>query len=43
MPSAPPGRVLVDLLGAATVTAGLDVAVYGIVRAPEAGWASGQT
>ncbi|MGV9819067.1 MFS transporter [Nocardia xishanensis] len=43
MPSAPARPGSVDLLGAATVTAGLAAAVYGIVRAPEAGWASGQT
>ncbi|SNY87203.1 drug resistance transporter, EmrB/QacA subfamily [Nocardia amikacinitolerans] len=43
MPSAPARSGLVDLLGAATVTAGLAAAVYGIVRAPEVGWASGQT
>jgi len=33
----------VDLLGALTVTAGLGAAVYAVVRAPEAGWDSGQT
>ncbi|WP_253782256.1 MFS transporter [Nocardia amikacinitolerans] len=43
MPSAPARSGSVDLLGAATVTAGLAAAVYGIVRAPEVGWASGQT
>ncbi|WP_199430965.1 MFS transporter [Qaidamihabitans albus] len=32
-----------DLLGAGTVTAGLAVAVYAIVRAPEAGWASAES
>ncbi|MGW9193628.1 DHA2 family efflux MFS transporter permease subunit [Micromonospora chersina] len=32
-----------DVLGAVTVTVGLGAAVYGIVRAPEVGWASGQT
>ncbi|MCP2291251.1 MFS transporter [Nocardia amikacinitolerans] len=43
MPSTPARSGSVDLLGAATVTAGLAAAVYGIVRAPEVGWASGQT
>ncbi|WP_435592197.1 MFS transporter [Nocardia sp. bgisy118] len=43
MPSAPARSGSVDLLGAATVTAGLAAAVYGIVRAPDAGWASGET
>jgi EmrB/QacA subfamily drug resistance transporter len=32
-----------DLLGAASVTAGLSVLVYAIVNAIEAGWGSGQT
>ena len=32
-----------DVAGAVTVTAGLAAAVYGIVRAPEIGWTSGQT
>ena len=32
-----------DLTGALTVTAGLGAAVYAIVRAPEAGWASAET
>jgi hypothetical protein len=32
-----------DLLGAVTVAAGLAVAVYSIVRAPETGWGSAQT
>ncbi|MBF6350981.1 MFS transporter [Nocardia flavorosea] len=43
MPIAPARAGSVDLLGAATATAGLATAVYGIVRAPEAGWASAQT
>lgn len=43
MPSAPPRSGSVDALGSATVTAGLAAAVYGIVRAPEVGWGSGQT
>ncbi|GAA3778434.1 DHA2 family efflux MFS transporter permease subunit [Plantactinospora mayteni] len=37
------GRGSVDVLGAATVTAGLGAAVYAIVRAPEVGWESAQT
>jgi EmrB/QacA subfamily drug resistance transporter len=36
-------RGTVDIIGAITVTAGLGLAVYGIVRAPEVGWASAQT
>lgn len=36
-------RGAVDIVGAVTVTAGLGLAVYGIVRAPEVGWASAQT
>ena len=32
-----------DLLGAVSVTAGLCVLVYGVVKAPDNGWASGQT
>ncbi|MGW0183650.1 MFS transporter, partial [Nocardia sp. NPDC003345] len=43
MPAAPARPGSVDLLGAITVTAGLAAAVYAVVRAPEAGWASGQT
>ncbi|MBF6353601.1 MFS transporter [Nocardia higoensis] len=43
MPDAPARSGSVDLLGSVTVTAGLAAAVYGIVRAPEVGWASGQT
>ncbi|MFC7487927.1 MFS transporter [Knoellia sp. CPCC 206453] len=33
----------VDLLGAATVTAGLAAAVYAVVKAPEVGWGTGST
>ncbi len=33
----------VDLVGAVTVTAGLALAVYGIVRAPDAGWLAAET
>ncbi|MFG2174806.1 MFS transporter [Streptomyces niveus] len=43
MPSAPARRGSIDLAGAVTVTAGLAVAVYAIVRAPETGWASAET
>ncbi|MGW1742757.1 MFS transporter [Nocardia sp. NPDC001965] len=43
MPAAPARRGSLDLLGAVTATAGLAAAVYGIVRAPEVGWGSGQT
>jgi EmrB/QacA subfamily drug resistance transporter len=43
MPSAGARRGSVDLAGAATVTAGLAVAVYAIVRAPETGWGSAET
>lgn len=43
----PPGamraRGSVDIFGALTVTLGLGTAVYGIVRAPEAGWGSAET
>ncbi len=43
MPAAPARRGSIDLLGALTVTAGLGVAVYATVRAPEVGWTSAQT
>lgn len=44
MPAGATGnRGSVDLLGALTVTLGLGAAVYGIVRAPEAGWGSAET
>ncbi|PTR42868.1 EmrB/QacA subfamily drug resistance transporter [Rhodococcus sp. OK611] len=33
----------VDLLGALTVTLGIGAAVFGVVRAPEVGWAAAQT
>jgi EmrB/QacA subfamily drug resistance transporter len=36
-------RGSVDVIGAITVTAAIGAAVYGIVRAPEVGWASVQT
>ena len=40
MPSAPARRGSVDVLGAITATAGLALAVFGVVRAPEEGWGS---
>mgnify|MGYP000206370176 CR=1 FL=1 len=40
LPRVPGQRGSVDLLGAVTGTAGLTALVYGIVRAPEAGWTS---
>ncbi|MEU0880446.1 MFS transporter [Lentzea sp. NPDC005914] len=43
MPAGAAQRGSTDLLGAVTVTAGLAVAVYAIVRAPEAGWGSVET
>ncbi|WP_308010992.1 MFS transporter [Streptomyces sp. AC495_CC817] len=39
-PASAGARGRVDLLGAVTGTAGLALAVYGVVRAPEAGWGS---
>ena len=43
MPAGGVRRGSLDIAGALTVTAGLGAAVYAIVRAPEVGWASGQT
>ncbi|AII11170.1 MFS transporter [Rhodococcus opacus] len=43
MPNAPARSGSIDILGALTVTAGLALAVYSIVRAPEVGWDAGQT
>ncbi|MFD7012401.1 MFS transporter [Rhodococcus jostii] len=43
MPTAPARSGSIDILGALTVTAGLALAVYAIVRAPEVGWNAGQT
>ncbi len=43
MPAGGQRRGSVDVVGAVTVTAGLALAVYGIVRAPEAGWFAGET
>ncbi|GAB3930206.1 DHA2 family efflux MFS transporter permease subunit [Kribbella albertanoniae] len=43
MPAAAARRGSVDLVGALTATGGIGAAVYAIVRAPEAGWASAET
>src|SRR5215208_2474898 len=43
MPAAPARRGSTDLAGAATATAGLALAVFGVVRAPEEGWGSAAT
>ena len=43
MPTAPARRGSVDVAGAASVTAGLGLAVFGIVRAPQEGWGSTTT
>ncbi|MFJ8079289.1 MFS transporter [Streptomyces sp. NPDC096205] len=43
LPAVAPRRGAVDLLGAVTVTAGLALAVFAVVRAPEAGWGSAPT
>ncbi|AZI60182.1 MULTISPECIES: MFS transporter [Rhodococcus] len=43
MPNAPARTGSIDFLGALAVTAGLAVGVFGIVRAPDVGWGSGQT
>jgi EmrB/QacA subfamily drug resistance transporter len=43
MPAGGQRRGSVDLVGAVTVTAGLALAVYGIVRAPDAGWLTAET
>ncbi|WP_344612319.1 MFS transporter [Dactylosporangium salmoneum] len=43
MPAGGARRGSLDLLGALTVTAGLGAAVFAVVRAPQAGWSSGQT
>ncbi len=43
LPSGSRRRGSGGVLGAITVTAGLAVAVFGIVRAPEVGWAAGET
>ncbi len=43
MPAAPARRGSIDLAGAVTATAGLALTVFGVVRAPEAGWGSSAT
>jgi EmrB/QacA subfamily drug resistance transporter len=43
LPAVAPRRGAVDVLGAVTVTAGLALAVFAVVRAPGAGWGSAQT
>jgi EmrB/QacA subfamily drug resistance transporter len=43
LPRVAGGRGSVDLAGAVTATLGLAAVVYGVVRAPEAGWASAET
>lgn len=43
LPRVPAGRGSVDLAGAVTATLGLAAVVSGVVRAPEAGWASAET
>ncbi|MFF2494269.1 MFS transporter [Agromyces sp. NPDC058064] len=43
LPAVRGGRGSVDVLGAFTATAGLAAVVYGVVRAPEVGWASIET
>ncbi|UOQ88136.1 MFS transporter [Agromyces endophyticus] len=43
LPVVPRGRGSVDVAGAITATLGLAAVVYGVVRAPEVGWASAET
>ncbi|WP_328374942.1 MFS transporter [Streptomyces sp. NBC_01020] len=43
MPSVPARRGSIDLAGAVTVTAGLAIAVFAVVRAPGTGWGSPRT
>lgn len=43
LPSVQPRRGGVDVLGAGAVTAGLALAVFAVVRAPEVGWGSAGT
>ncbi|MFF3557908.1 MFS transporter [Streptomyces tsukubensis] len=43
LPAAAPRRGAVDVLGAAAVTAGLALAVFAVVRAPEIGWGATAT
>ncbi|MGW4272201.1 MFS transporter [Streptomyces seoulensis] len=43
LPSVAPSRGTIDALGAASVTAGLALAVFAVVRAPETGWGATKT
>lgn len=43
LPAVAGRRGAVDVLGATAVTAGLALAVFAIVRAPDVGWAAGET
>ncbi|MET9817264.1 MULTISPECIES: MFS transporter [unclassified Streptomyces] len=43
LPAVAPRRGAVDVLGAVAVTAGLALAVFAVVRAPEVGWGATQT
>jgi len=43
MPASPARRGSIDLAGAVTATAGLALTVFGVVRAPDAGWGSSAT
>ncbi|WP_128382447.1 MFS transporter [Streptomyces cavernae] len=43
LPTVAPRRGAIDVLGAAAVTAGLALAVFAVVRAPDTGWASTRT
>ncbi|WP_244177591.1 MFS transporter [Streptomyces atriruber] len=43
LPAVAPRRGAVDALGAVTVTAGIALAVFAVVRAPEIGWTAAQT
>ncbi|MGQ4442910.1 MFS transporter [Streptomyces violaceoruber] len=43
LPAVAPRRGAIDVLGAAAVTAGLALAVFAVVRAPEIGWGATQT
>ncbi|GCB44006.1 hypothetical protein SNL152K_1291 [Streptomyces sp. NL15-2K] len=43
LPAVAPRRGAIDVLGAAAVTAGLALAVFAVVRAPETGWGATQT
>lgn len=43
LPAVAPRRGAVDVLGAVTVTAGIALTVFAVVRAPEIGWTAAQT